>query len=136
MRTALAAAFLAFLLTACATLEPAVVGRSAEFELAGRIAVRYGPEAFTGNIAWRHGAEDDEMLITSSLGAGIARLVRNGNEFVLTTAEPKAHFETVLECGCRTHPQPVTQPVTIAVGRPMLVTIDVNAVETPPKVTV
>ena len=91
MRSALAAAFFSCLLAACATLEPAVVGRSAEFELAGRIAVRYGQEAFTGNIAWRHGADDDEMLITSSLGAGIARLVRNGNEFVLTTAEPKEY---------------------------------------------
>jgi outer membrane lipoprotein LolB len=91
MRPALAAALALFLLAACATLEPAVIGKSPEFELAGRLAVRYGSEAFTGNIAWRHGGEDDEMLITSSLGAGIARLVRKGNEFVLTTAEPKEY---------------------------------------------
>jgi outer membrane lipoprotein LolB len=79
------------LLSACATLEPALIGKSPEFELAGRIAVRYGEEAFSGNIAWRHGDDADEMLITTALGAGVARIVRSKQEITLTTAEPKQY---------------------------------------------
>lgn len=78
-------------LGACATLEPAVIGRSPEFELAGRLAVRYGDEAFSGNIAWRHADDADEMLLTSALGTGVARIVRNRDGVVLTTAEPKEY---------------------------------------------
>ncbi len=62
-----------------------------EFEVAGRIAVSYRDEASSGNVAWRHGASADEMLITSSLGQGVARLVRQGSEFVLTTAEEREY---------------------------------------------
>ena len=79
------------LLSACATLEPAVVGKSPEFELAGRIAVRYGQEAFSGNIAWRHADDADEMLITTALGAGVARITRSKQDITLTTAEPKQY---------------------------------------------
>jgi outer membrane lipoprotein LolB len=72
-----------------------------EFELAGRLAARYGNEAFSGNLEWRHARDADEMLITSALGAGVARLVREGNSIVLTTAEPKeyraADAETLTE---------------------------------------
>ena len=57
------------------------------FELAGRIAVNYGNEATSGNLAWRHGISDDELLITSSLGQGVARIVRHGGEVVLTTSD-------------------------------------------------
>lgn len=78
-----------FLLSACAALEPAT--EEAEFELAGRIAVRYGEEAFSGNLAWRHGAAADDMLLTTALGAGVARLTRNGQNIVLTTAEPREY---------------------------------------------
>lgn len=62
-----------------------------EFDLAGRLAARYGNEAFAGNIAWRHARSADEMLITSSLGAGVARIVRQGDTVVLTTAEPREY---------------------------------------------
>jgi outer membrane lipoprotein LolB len=94
MRWILAAALL---LSACATLEPAVIGRSPEFELTGRLAVRHGDEAFSGSIAWRHGDDADDMLITTVMGAGIARLARNGNSIVLTTAEPKEYQATDAE---------------------------------------
>jgi outer membrane lipoprotein LolB len=60
-----------------------------EFELAGRIAVRYREEAASGNVAWRHARETDELLITSPVGSVVARLVRQGAEFVLTTADQR-----------------------------------------------
>jgi outer membrane lipoprotein LolB len=81
---------LLLVLAACAQLETRVP-QDVEFDLAGRLAVRYGSEAFSGNLAWRHAPSADELLITSSLGAGVARLVREGNALVLTTAEPKEY---------------------------------------------
>jgi len=78
------------LLGACAQLETRVP-QDVRFDLSGRLAVRYGNEAFTGNLAWRHAGSADELLITSSLGAGVARLVREGEDIVLTTAEPREY---------------------------------------------
>jgi outer membrane lipoprotein LolB len=84
----LCVAVFALLLAACATPprfsqpEP-----GAEFELAGRIAVRYRDDAGSGNIAWRHGSRVDEMLLTTPFGQGIARLARAGDEITLTTQD-------------------------------------------------
>ena len=76
------------LLGACAQLQTQVP-HDVRFDLSGRLAVRYGDEAFSGNLAWWHAATSDEMLLTNSLGAGIARLVRDPHGVVLTTAEPR-----------------------------------------------
>lgn len=89
MRLLIWAATLLFL-GACAQLE-SKAPQDVEFDLSGRLAARYRDEAFTGNLAWRHAPEFDEMLLTSSLGAGVARIVRQGKEVVLSTAEPKEY---------------------------------------------
>jgi outer membrane lipoprotein LolB len=81
----------ALLLAACASLQPVPEGETAEFELSGRIAVRYGAESSAGNVAWRHRGRSDELLITSSLGQGVARIVREGEAVTLTTAEPREY---------------------------------------------
>jgi outer membrane lipoprotein LolB len=75
------------LLAACAAPGFQFPAADVEFELAGRIAVRYRDDAGSGYIAWRHGARADEMLLTSPLGQGIARLVRAGDEIVLTAQD-------------------------------------------------
>jgi outer membrane lipoprotein LolB len=75
---------------ACAQLET-TAPKDVEFDLSGRLAARYGNEAFSGNIAWRHAPSADELLITSPLGAGVARIVRDGDSVVLTTAEPREY---------------------------------------------
>ncbi|MGE5641160.1 MAG: outer membrane lipoprotein LolB [Clostridia bacterium] len=87
----LAAPLLAVLLAAgCAQLQETVT-ETPTFELSGRLAARQGAEAFSGNIAWRHGDATDELLITNSLGQGVARIVRGAGGVVLTTAEPKEY---------------------------------------------
>lgn len=75
----------------CAELKPAPQPESVEFELSGRIATRYRDEAASGNVAWRHSRETDEMLITSPVGSSVARVVRTGSEVVLTTADAKEY---------------------------------------------
>ena len=58
-----------------------------EFDLAGRIAARSGKESFSGNVSWRHARDGDEMLISTPLGQGVARIVRQGEVVTLTTPE-------------------------------------------------
>ena len=78
------------LIAGCAQLQTKVPD-DVEFDLSGRLAARYGKDAFSGNIAWRHAKSADEMLISSTLGAGVARIVRDGDSVVLTTAEPREY---------------------------------------------
>lgn len=92
MHFARALVFLAALAAAgCAQLQPAPAHESVEFELAGRIATRYREEAASGNVAWRHSRESDELLITTPVGSSVARVVRTGTEVVLTTADLKEY---------------------------------------------
>ena len=81
----------ALALAACATLpQPSAPPGEGAFELQGRVAVRYGSDGASGNVAWRHSAENDELLITSFLGQGIARLRRSDGE-VRLLADGKEH---------------------------------------------
>ena len=81
----LCVAAVALLLTACAGPGYLLPETDLDFELAGRIAVTYRDDAGSGNIAWRHGARSDEMLLTTPFGQGIARLARTDGEVTLTT---------------------------------------------------
>jgi outer membrane lipoprotein LolB len=84
-----AALVAALLLPACAELAFERAQAPAEFELSGRFAVAWRGEAASGNMAWRHAAAAEELLITSPMGQGVARIVREGAEFTLTTPEPR-----------------------------------------------
>jgi len=83
----LCAAATLLLLAACAAPGFLLPAADTEFELSGRIAVRYRDDAGSGNIAWRHGARGDEMLLTTPFGQGIARLTRVGSEITLATQD-------------------------------------------------
>ncbi len=86
-----ALALLAVLLAAaCAQLETRPAADQV-FELTGRLAARQGEQAFTGNLSWRHAGSVDELLVTSPIGQGVARIVRKGDTVVLTTAEPREY---------------------------------------------
>lgn len=85
---ALAAALLA---SGCAELQLQLPPQETQFELLGRIAVRYGDDASAGRIDWRHGASGDEVLITSALGQAVARIVRSGDRVTLEAADGSVH---------------------------------------------
>lgn len=81
--------FAAAVLAGCAEL-PAVresAPTEATFELSGRVAVRHGGNGASARIDWRHGDDTDDLLITSPLGQGIARITRRAGEFTLVTAD-------------------------------------------------
>jgi outer membrane lipoprotein LolB len=79
------------LIAACAQFEPRPPDGPLEFQLAGRLAARYNGESFTGNVTWSHARQGDEMLISSPLGQGVARIVRNAEGVSLRTAEPREY---------------------------------------------
>ncbi len=81
----------ALLAAACAELEFLRPADALQFELSGRIAVRYRDDASSGGISWRHRADGDELLFSTPLGQGVARIVREGGAVTLTTADGKAH---------------------------------------------
>jgi outer membrane lipoprotein LolB len=87
-RAVLAAAALA---AACAQLEPKPPAGPLEFQLTGRLAARYESESFTGNVTWSHARQGDEMLISTPMGTGVARIVRDADGVVLRTAEPREY---------------------------------------------
>ena len=87
----LAAAALVLLLAGCAPAELRPTFDTVEFELAARLAARTRSEAFSGNLTWKHARDADEMLISSPLGQGVARIARQGSEVVLATAEPREY---------------------------------------------
>jgi outer membrane lipoprotein LolB len=72
---------LALLLAGCAASPPAPprppVAAIAAFAFSGRLAVRQGETRHHVRIDWRHAAGDDEMLLTTPLGQGVAELVRD-----------------------------------------------------------
>ena len=81
----------AAVLGACASLPDAGPRLPGGFELSGRVAVRHGKDAASGKIFWRHSDDSDELLITSALGQGIARISRERDQFRLVTGDRKEY---------------------------------------------
>jgi len=88
MRRGIAAALLALVLGGCAALPPAPPAvleppYQANWTLMGRIGVQSGEQSLSGQIHWQHRVESDEVLMTSPLGQGVARIVRDAEGVVL-----------------------------------------------------
>lgn len=81
----------AALLAACAALPEPSPPPPGGFELAGRVAIRHPKDAASGQIFWRHSEDADELLITSTLGQGIARINRERDEYRLVTGDNKLY---------------------------------------------
>ena len=95
MRVAALACVLALAACAPAPIKPQF--STVEFELLGRLAARYQEESFTGNVTWKHAGDADEMLISTPLGQGVARIARQGDAVVLATAEPREYRSNDVE---------------------------------------
>jgi outer membrane lipoprotein LolB len=81
----------AAVLGACASLPKAGLPLPGGFELSGRVAVRHAKDAASGKIFWRHSDDADELLITSPIGQGIARINRERDRFRLVTGDNKEY---------------------------------------------
>ena len=93
MRGGAGVALLALVLGGCAavpsapTVETGVRATapslSANWTLQGRIAVHSGEQSLSGQILWQHRADSDDVLMTSPLGQGVARIVRDAEGVAL-----------------------------------------------------
>lgn len=94
-------AAVALLAAACAQLTALAPGETPVFEFTARFAARYQGEAASGQLAWRHGAGRDEVLISSPFGQGLARVTRRDGVVTLVTADDRhyaaADAETLTE---------------------------------------
>lgn len=63
-----------------------------DFELDGRITVRVDQARHYANITWRHGADGDEVLLTTPLGQGVAELSRSAAGARLRMADGKEYL--------------------------------------------
>ena len=65
----------------CASAPPspaeAVAPFSTRWTLQGRIGVQEGEQSLSGQIHWQHREQTDEVLMTSPLGQGVARIFRD-----------------------------------------------------------
>jgi outer membrane lipoprotein LolB len=87
MRTLPFLLFVAAFLGACANIPPPVAVREGGFAVTGRVAVRYGDEAASGRVTWRHSDADDDLLISTPLGQGIAEIRRRDGVYTLVTSD-------------------------------------------------
>lgn len=71
------------------------------FHLEGRISVKTETQSFAGGIGWLHRDDDDEILLSTPLGQGVAELRGSRGGVVLTDGEGRqyqaADAETLLE---------------------------------------
>ncbi|MBK5103375.1 MAG: outer membrane lipoprotein LolB [Burkholderiales bacterium] len=93
--------FLSCLLFAgCAAIEPQPAplgGAGDSFFLSGRVAVKYGDEAVSGKISWQHEPAGDDLLLSTPLGQGVARIVRRDAMVSLTTSDQKVYRASDVE---------------------------------------
>lgn len=93
---------LAALLSGCATplprlSEPVATTQFASpeavrgFYFSGRIGVQYDGQGFSGMLQWHHGGPEDEILILSPLGQGVARITRDAQGVTLTTSDDQVY---------------------------------------------
>ena len=81
----------AALLAACATTGALAPTAPPEFELAGRIAVRYQERAFSSAVRWKQSAGGDELWLTAPLGQTIAHLQADAHGATLTAPDQKQY---------------------------------------------
>jgi outer membrane lipoprotein LolB len=59
----------------------------AAFQVSGRFAVRIGNDGGSGRILWDHTPATDDLTISSPIGQGLARIVRESGIYTLTTSD-------------------------------------------------
>ena len=69
----------------CASVPPGRMDAvlSTSWTLQGRIGIQTAEQSLSGNIRWQHLPASDELLMTSPLGQGVARIVRNADGVIL-----------------------------------------------------
>jgi outer membrane lipoprotein LolB len=87
---------LTVLLGACAALpgapgEPPERDALSDFSLEGRFSLRHEDKNYSGRLSWRHRGSDDELLLSSPFGQGLAEIVSAPQGARLTLSDGKTY---------------------------------------------
>ena len=116
---------LILLLSGCATMSltpEAVPARDtlADFSLEGRFSLRHDEQNYSGRLNWRHVGRNDELLLSSPFGQGMAEIVTSSNGARLTMSDGKVYEAAEAETLTRQvlgYPLPLTQLTDWVRGR-------------------
>jgi outer membrane lipoprotein LolB len=61
-----------------------------EFELTGRVAVKYDGRGYSARMRWHHEPASDEVWLYSPVGSTLATVVASGNQATLVTAKKES----------------------------------------------
>lgn len=61
------------------------------FRLEGRVSVKTGEENFSGGMVWRHGHQEENLLLRTPLGQGVAELRGNADGVTLKDSEGRTY---------------------------------------------
>jgi outer membrane lipoprotein LolB len=81
----------ASLVGACASLPEPGKAPPGGFEISGRAAISSARNSGSVRFFWRHSDDADEMLVTSPVGQGVARITRERDLFRLVTGDRKEY---------------------------------------------
>jgi outer membrane lipoprotein LolB len=89
--------WLALVLSGCAAMQPEPSARietalSANWTVQGRIGIQADEQSLSGNFRWRHRMDTDDVLMTSPLGQGVARIERNAAGVTLEVPNQPARY--------------------------------------------
>lgn len=95
---ALAAIAAAMLFAGCAALAPqADIPVAAPFDVLGRMLASGDGRAFSSNVRWRHGVEDEEIWLMSPVGQTLAHIVADSSGATLTAADSQVYSARTVE---------------------------------------
>jgi len=81
----------ASLVGGCATLPEPGQAPPGGFEVSGRAAISSPKNSGSVRFFWRHSDDVDEMLVTSPVGQGVARITRDRDLFRLVTGDRRQY---------------------------------------------
>ncbi len=73
-------------------VELAFPTRPAAFRLDGRVSVKAGDESFSGGLSWRRDVADEELLLRTPLGQGVAELRSGPSGMELKNSEGRMYY--------------------------------------------
>jgi outer membrane lipoprotein LolB len=100
MRASVASGWLVCVLffTGCAslpfpsgTVSPQRDDAQAAFSLEARFSLRHEDKSYSGRLSWQHAGVNNELLLTSPFGQGLAEITTSANGARLTTSDGKTY---------------------------------------------
>lgn len=91
-----------------------------DFSLEGRFSLRHEDKSYSGRLSWRHAGVNNELLLASPFGQGMAEIITNASGAKLTSSDGKVYTAVDAETLTRQvlgYPLPLAQLTDWVRGR-------------------